>query len=64
LRVVVATTLLVVAVLWPILELGPEGPVLFELSPAHGVVAADLLVLIPLAIAIFVIRPLLRRPSR
>ena len=64
-RVIVAVTLVVVAVAWPILEIGPKGPVLFTLAPAQGVVAADLLALIPFALAIFVIRPLLqRRPRR
>ncbi len=61
-RVVLAAGLVVIAVSWPIMELGPQGPVLFTLAPAQGVVAADLLALIPLALAIFVIRPLLRRP--
>ena len=60
-RVVLAVILFVVAVSWPLLELGPQGPVLFVLAPAQGVVAADLLALIPLALAIFVVRPLLRR---
>jgi hypothetical protein len=47
------------------LELGPQGPVLFVLAPAQGIVAADLLALIPLALAILVARPLLpRRPRR
>jgi hypothetical protein len=63
-RVVFAVNLLVVAVAWPILEIGPNGPVLFTLAPAQGVVAADLLALIPFALALFVIRPLLRRPPR
>jgi hypothetical protein len=57
----VAAALLVVAVSWPLLELGPQGPVLFVLAPAEGIVAADLLALIPLALAIVAIRPLLRR---
>ena len=62
-RIVLAAGLLVVAVLWPLLEWEdlPHGPVLFTAAPAEGIVASDLLALIPLALAIVVIRPLLRR---
>jgi hypothetical protein len=59
--VVLAAVLLVVAMSWPMLELGPQGPVLFVLAPAEGVVAADFLALIPLALAIFLELPLRRR---
>jgi hypothetical protein len=59
-RVFLAAILLSLAVYWPLLEWEefPHGPVLFTVAPAQGVVASDLLALIPLALAIFVIRPL------
>ena len=60
-RVIVAIALLVVAVLWPFVEIGPRGPVLLTVAPAEGVVALDLLALIPFVLAIFVLLPLLRR---
>jgi hypothetical protein len=61
-RVALAVFFLIVAVAWPIVEIGPRGPVLFTMARAQGVVASDLLALIPLALAILVLRPLLRRP--
>jgi hypothetical protein len=61
-RVALVVILLIAAVSWPIVEIGPRGPVLFTLARAQGLVALDLLALIPLALAIFVLRPLLRRP--
>jgi hypothetical protein len=62
-RVVLAATLLSVAVYWPLLEWEdfPHGPVLFAVGPAQGLVASDLFALIPLALAMFVIRRLVRR---
>jgi predicted anti-sigma-YlaC factor YlaD len=60
-RVALAAVLLILAVLWPFVEIGPRGPVLLTVAPAEGVVALDLLALIPLALAIFVLLPLLRR---
>jgi hypothetical protein len=65
-RVFLAASLLVNAVLWPFLEWEsfPHGPVLYAVAPAEGLVASDLLSLIPLALAIFVMRPLLRRQPR
>lgn len=65
-RIALAATLLVVAVLWPTLEWEtfPHGPVLFTAAPAQGLVASDLLSLIPLALAILVLRPVLKRPPR
>ena len=65
-RIVVAASLLVVAVMWPLLEWEdfPHGPVLYTAAAAQGIVTSDLLTLIPLALAIFVVRPLLRRSPR
>jgi hypothetical protein len=65
-RVLLAASLLVNAVLWPFLEWEsfPHGPVLYAVAPAEGLVTSDLLALIPLALAIFVMRPLLRRQPR
>jgi hypothetical protein len=61
-RIGVAVILLAVAVAWPLLEWEgfPHGRVLYTAAPAQGVVASDLLALIPLALLIFVMRPLLR----
>lgn len=66
LRVLLAASLLLNAVLWPFLEWEsfPHGPVLYAVAPAEGLVASDLLALIPLALAIFVMRPLLRCEPR
>ena len=51
-RVVVAAGLLVVAAIWPLLEWEafPHGPVLYTEAPAEGIVASDLLALIPLSL--------------
>ena len=60
-RIIVAVALLALAVLWPFVEVGPRGPVLLTVAPAEGVVALDLLALIPFVLAIVVLLPLLRR---
>ena len=66
LRVVLAVALLAIATAWPILEWEgfPHGPVLYTADDAQGIVASDLLALIPFALAIFLIYRLLRNPSR
>ena len=66
LRVALAATLLVAAGLWPTLEWEtfPHGPVLFITAPAHGLVASDFLSLVPFALAISVLLPVLRRAQR
>ena len=62
-RTCLAVILLAVAVAWPLVEWEdfPHGPVLYTAAPAQGVVASDLLAVFPLGLAIFVMRPLLRR---
>jgi hypothetical protein len=49
---------------WPIVEIGPKGPLLLSVTPGHGVDARDLLALAPLLAAISVALPLLGRPQR
>ena len=54
--VAVVVLLLGIAVVWPLAEIGPRGPLLVRLTSSHGIDARDLLALIPLAIVLLLIR--------
>jgi hypothetical protein len=52
LRDVLVVVLLVVAVVWPLVNVGPRGPTLLAITWNHGIDARDLLATIPFALAV------------
>jgi hypothetical protein len=53
-RAVLGLVLAVLSCVWPVLEIGPNGPTLVSFSSTHGLDARDLLSL-PLLLAAFVV---------
>jgi hypothetical protein len=51
-RISLAVLLFVVALLWPLLNIGLHGPTLVAITHEHGVDTGDFLALIPLTLAI------------
>jgi hypothetical protein len=60
-RLMLATLLVVAAVIWVLINKPVEGEVLLELSRRHGVTTADLLSLVMLAMAVVIAWPSRRR---
>jgi glycosyltransferase involved in cell wall biosynthesis len=50
-----ALILLVVAAVWPLLEIGPRGATILAVTPGHGVDVGDLPALIPLTLALVLV---------
>jgi hypothetical protein len=48
--------LVVIGVVWPLVNVGPRGPTLVIITPNHGVDLGDLAAIVPLALAIALIR--------
>jgi hypothetical protein len=61
-RIALGVILLGLAFAWPIVEIGPTGPLLLKLTSDHGVDAGDLVALIPFAVALVLLWPR-RRPA-
>jgi hypothetical protein len=60
-RIALGVALLIVAVAWPVLNIGPRSRTLVSIGWTHGVEALDLLAMIPFVLAMVVVLPVWRR---